>query len=212
MLALATLGVASAVIAGVVIFYSGASTRSAEQPEAKVRTHGNSLVVGSPAAPTKVEVYEDFGNRQSRDFETASRDFLRIEAAQHKVVVEYAPFPRGNGYSRRAIEVWGAVLETGTPKEALALHDELFDQQPTAGSADPSPSDLEAWAVDAGVGKALAREAAERPDTDFAGAARKSVSAAGIQAAPTVLLNGKPVEATSGVLLADQLQRKILAD
>jgi protein-disulfide isomerase len=128
------------------------------------------------------------------------------------VVVEYQPFPNGNGYSRRAIEVWAGVLGGGTPKQALAFHDELFDQQPSAGSAELAPSDLEAWAVDAGVDKALAREAVERPDTDFPESAQKSTSAAGIRAAPTVLLDGKPVEAPSGVELADLLQRKILAD
>jgi protein-disulfide isomerase len=210
-LVLSALGVVSAVIAGVVIFYSGASTTRAEHAEARVRTSGDSLVVGSPGASTKVVIHEDFGNRQSRDFETASRDFLRIEAAQGDVLVEYRPFAMRNGYSRRAIEVWAAVLEDGTPKEALAFHDELFDHQPMTGSADPAPSDLEAWAVDAGVDKALAREAAEHPDTDFPEATRKSAGAAGIEAAPTVLIDGTPVEAPSGVEVADQLQRKILA-
>src|SRR4051812_13050725 len=72
MLALAALGVVSAVIAAVVIFYSGASTAPVDKPEAKVRTTGDSVVVGNPDAATKVVVHEDFGNRQSRDFETAS--------------------------------------------------------------------------------------------------------------------------------------------
>jgi len=209
---LVALGVVSAVIAGVVIFSSGGSTAPPEDPEAKLRTSGESLVVGSTDAPTKVVVYEDFGSRPSRDFETASRDFLRVEAAQGKVLVEYRPFSLTGGYSRRALDAWAAVLEGGAPKQALAFHDELFDRQPASSSAAPAASDLDAWAIDAGVGKALASDAVEREDPDFVETARRSARAAGVETAPTVLVDGKPFGSGDGVELADQLQRKILAD
>ena len=209
---LVALGVVSAVIAGVVIFSSGGSTAPPEDPEAKLRTSGESLTVGSADAPMKVVVYEDFGSRQSRDFETASRDFLRVEAAQGKVHVEYRPFSLADGYSRQALEAWAAVLDGGTPKQALAFHDELFDRQPASGSAAPAASDLEAWAVDAGVDKGLASDALERSDPDFVEAARRSARAAEVETAPTVLVDGKPFGSGNGVELADQLQRKILAD
>ncbi len=209
---LVALGVVSAVIAGVVIFSSSGSTAPPEDPEAKLRTSGESLTVGSSDAPMKVVVYEDFGGRQSRDFETASRDFLRVEAAQGKVLVEYRPFSPADGYSRRALEAWAAVLDGGTPKQALAFHDELFDRQPASGSAAPAASELEAWAVDAGVDKGLASDAVERSDPDFVEAARRSARAAEVETAPTVLVDGKPFGSGNGVELADQLQRKILAD
>ena len=209
---LVPLGVVSAVIAGVVIFSSGGSTTPPKGPEAKVRTSEESLTVGSSDAPTKVIVYEDFGSRQSRDFETASRDFLRVEAAQGKVLVDYRPFAPAGEYSRRALEAWAAVLEGGTPKQALAFHDELFDRQPASGSASPAASDLEAWAVDAGVDKVLASDAIERSDPDFVEATRRSARAANVEAAPTVLVDAKPFGSGNGVELADQLQRKILAD
>ena len=208
---LVALGVLSAVIAGVVIFSSGGSTAPPDDPEAKLRASGESLTVGTSGAPTKVVVYEDFGGRQSRDFETASRDFLRVEGAQGKVLVEYRPFSPADGYSRRALEAWAAVLEGGTPKQALAFHDELFDRQPASGSV-PAASELEAWAGDAGVGKGLASDAVERADPDFVEAALRSARAAGVGAAPTVLVDGKPFGSGNGVELADQLQRKILAD
>ncbi len=209
---LVALGIVSAVIAGVVIFSSSGSTAPPEDPEAKLRASGESLTVGSSDAPTKVVVYEDFGSRQSRDFETASRDFLRVEAAQGKVLVEYRPFSPADGYSRRALEAWAAVLEGGTPKQALAFHDELFDRQPASGQAAPAASDLEAWAVDAGVDKGLASDAAERSDPDFVEAAQRSARAADVETAPTVLVDGEPFGSGNGVELADQLQRKILAD
>ena len=208
---LVALGVVSAVIAGVVIFSSSGSTAPPEDPEAELRTSGESLTVGSSDAPTKVTVFEDFGSRQSRDFETASRDFLRVEAAQGKVLVEYRPFSSADGYSRRALEAWAAVLEGGTPKQALAFHDELFDRQPTSGVA-PATSELQGWAGDAGVNKGLASDAVERSDPDFVEAARQSARAAEVEAAPTVLVDGKPFGSGDGVELADRLQRKILAD
>lgn len=212
LLGLVALGVVSAVIAGVVIFSSGGSTKPPEDPEAKLHASGESLSVGSTDAPMKVVVYEDFGGRQGRDLETASRDFLRVEAAQGKVLVEYRPFPLAGEYSRRALAAWAAVLDGGTPKQALAFHDELFDHQPASGTAAPAASDLEAWAVDAGVDKGLAGEAVGHGDPDFVEAARQSARDADVETAPTVVVDGKPFGSDNGVELADQLQRKILAD
>jgi protein-disulfide isomerase len=209
---LVALGVVSAVIAGVVIFSGGGSTAPPEAPEAQLRANGESLTVGSADAPMKVVVYEDFGGRQSRDFETGSRDFLRVEAAQGKVQVEYRPFSLADGYSRSALEAWAAVLDGATPKQALAFHDELFDRQPPSGSAAPTASELEAWAVQAGVDKGLASDALERSDPEFVEAATRSARAAKVESAPAVLVDGNPFGSHNGLELADQLQRKILAD
>ncbi len=86
--------------------------------------------MGAPDAPTTIVVFEDYGSRPSREFEIASRDFLRVEAAEGKVRVEYHPFALSHGYSRDALEAWGAVLDGGTAQQALAFHDLLFDRQP----------------------------------------------------------------------------------
>ena len=206
------LGTVSVVIAAVVIFSSGGSTTRPEDPEASLRASGESLIMGDADAPTKVVVFEDFGNRQSREFEIASRDFLRLEAAQGSVLVEYRPFHLAVGYSLRALHAWAAVLEGGTAKQAMTFHDELFDRQPAAGAAPPSDAELEAWAVDAGVDEGLVSEALERPDSAFAEAARESARAAGVETAPTVLVDGERLGPETGVELADQLQRTILAD
>jgi len=212
LIGIAVLGAVSAVIAGVVIFSSGGSTTRPEDPDAKLRTSGESLVVGNPGAPTKVVVYEDFGNRQSREFEIASRDFLQVEAAQGDVVVEYHPLPQTSGYSLSATEAWAAVLQNGTAKQAMAFHDKLFDRLPAAGAATPLAAQLEEWAVDAGVEKGLVSKALEQPDPPFVEAARQSARADGVRTAPTVVVDGKPSGKGTGVELADQLQRKILAD
>ncbi len=210
LIGIAVLGVVSAVIAGVVIFSSGGSTKRAEDPVAKLRTSGESLIVGDSGAATEVVVYEDFGNRQSREFEIASRDFLEVEAAQGDVVVEYHPLPQAKGYSLLATQAWAAVLANGTAKQAMAFHAELFDRQPADGAA--AAAQLEEWAAAAGVDEGLVTDALEQPDSAFVEAARQSARAAGITSAPTVLIDEKPSGSGTGVELADQLQRKILAD
>src|SRR5437762_1568377 len=90
LLVLAVLGAVSALVAGVVIFSSG-ETKPPKDPVASLRVAGQALVVGRPSALTKVVVYDDFGSGPSREFETASRDFLLDEAAQDNVRVEYRP-------------------------------------------------------------------------------------------------------------------------
>ena len=67
-------------------------------------------------------------------------------------------------------------------------------------------------AVDAGVDEALASDVVEPTEVAFVEAARRSARAAGVGAAPTVLVDGKRFGSGDGVELADQLQRKILAD
>jgi hypothetical protein len=62
------------------------------------------------------------------------------------------------------------------------------------------------------VDKGLASDAVERSDPDFVEAAQRSARAADAETAPTVLVDGKPLGSGNGVELADQLQRKILAD
>lgn len=131
LLSIGALVLVSAVIAAVVIVAgSGGSSRPAEEPVARVRISGQSLLVGDPDASTGIEVREDFGSPRSRAFDLASRDFLRIEAAQGKVLVTYRPTRATGGYGQEAMRAWAAATDTGDPERALALHDRLFDRQP----------------------------------------------------------------------------------
>jgi protein-disulfide isomerase len=210
LLVLAVLGAVSALVAGVVIFSSG-ETRPPKDPVARVRVSGQALVVGQPSALTKVVVYDDFGNRSSREFETASRDFLLDEAAQDNVRVEYRPLTLTGGYSQQAIAAWAAVAEHGTAEQAMAFRNVLFDRQPEVASGS-TPDDLEAWAVTVGVKKGVVSDGLEDPDAEFVSAARSAARAAAVVVAPTVLVDGKPLGAGSGTQLADSLQRRILEE
>lgn len=199
----------SLVIAALVIFSSGEAP--AEKPEAKapVRAGEQSLTAGRQDAPTKVVVYEDFGDPASRELEIASRDFLRIEAARGTAQVEYVPFAADDSYARGATAAWLAVLKSGTPRQALAFHDMLFDRQPAAGSTQEAP--FASWATKAGIDDAALTEALARPDEEPVDTANQAVAEAGVSRAPVVLVDGRPLTAASPTELADKLQRLVLA-
>jgi protein-disulfide isomerase len=199
----------SAVIAGLVIFSSGEAPAEKPEPEAAVRTGDESLVVGKDGATTKVVVYEDFASQESREFEIASRDFLRIEASRGRVQVEYRPFVDAPGaYSRAAMAAWVAVLTTGTPHQALTFHDVLFDHQPEPGS--PAEHDFLAWAREKGIDNAKVLDAMRAPDQDGVAKANQAATTAGVSRTPTVVVDGDVFTGGSPTQLADKLQRLLL--
>lgn len=208
LLVLGGFGAVSAVVAGLVIFSSGSPKPPPEPAVAAVRVEGGSVSVGAEKAPTVVVVYEDFASPASRTFEISSRDFLRGEAARGEVLVQYHPIGLGAGYSSDAAAAWGGVVSSGTPEQALALHDLLFDRQPAAN--DPAPGEFIALAKKAGVTSAAVLEAVASPAPSFADASRAAAAGAGVRTTPTVLLDGKQVTAASAVDLADDLQRAVL--
>lgn len=208
LLVLGSLGVVSAVIAALVIFSTGRATGPARSPVAQVRARGHSLVLGVASAPTKVVVFDDFGSPRSRTFEISSRDFLREEAAQGVVVVEYRPVTLlGEGYSTGALAAWGAVMEHGRASQALALHDLLYDRQPSPGQA---AREFIALAREAGVKDGAVLDAVGAPDQSWVESSKKAAAASGVRTTPSVRVDGEPLSARSPVALADTLQRTIL--
>jgi protein-disulfide isomerase len=209
LLVVGVLAVISAVIAALVIFSSGSGPAEKPEPAAPVGAGDGSVSVGSTTAPTTVVVHEDFADPASRSFEIASRDFLRIEASRGSVRVEYHPFVAGDdGYSADAFQAWGGVLGAGTPKQALAFHDVLFDRQPPSGS--PTPSELVTWAQDKGIDDPRVHAAMAQPDDVLVAKAAAAARDAGATTTPYVVLDGKPLVAASPTELADGLQRRIL--
>jgi protein-disulfide isomerase len=201
----------SVVVAALVIFSSGEGPAERPEPAAAVRAGEQSVVVGRGTAPTQVVVLEDYASPESRAFEIASRDFLRIEAARGSVQVEYRPFATGAGYSRDAFLAWAGVLRAGTPDQALAFHDVLFDRQPDDASAEPpTPRQLVTWAKDVGVRDDAVFAAMATDDEELVAHAARAAREAGADRTPLVLLDGEPVTAETPTGLADALQRAIL--
>jgi hypothetical protein len=207
---LAILGAISVVLAALVIFSSGGSPTRPEEPEANLRAADHALLMGRADAPRKVVVFEDFGGAPSRAFEIASRDFLRDEAARGEVLVEYRPFHLTEGYSSQALIAWAAVLREGSAGQAKRLHDVIFDRQPSTSERGEAGTELEAWAVEAGVAPGVVADALERPDEAYLKAARQAARSAGVTTAPTVLLDGEWLEGSDAIGLAERLQRALL--
>ncbi len=209
-IAVAVVGTLSAVFAAVVIFAnSTAETTKPQDPVAQVRAGDHFVSVGAPDAKTKVVVHEDFGSADSRTFVLASRDFLTIEAAQGKVLVEYHPVALADSdFSSGAWAAWDAVLEQGRPAQALAFHDLLFDVQPSPG--DDAQQDFRALARKAGVKDGAVLDSVEGADRSGARATRREAQGAGVTVTPSVRVDGKALTASSPVALADALQRLVL--
>ncbi len=179
----------------------------------KARASGQTLVVGdNPDAGVKVVVYEDFLCPYCREFESASRGLLRTGVAEGKVLVEYRPFQLlPDPYSAAALTAWGAVLQKGTPAEALAFHDLLYDNQPYEAAADkPGVERFAEWAAEAGVKDQQVLDALGAPDPTFVDAAGATAKEAGVKGTPTVVVNG---EVLSGSSIADMVKtlEKIIA-
>ena len=77
------------------------------------------------------------------------------------VQVEYRPFHLlQDDYSTRALSAWAAVLEQGTPKQALSFHDLLYDNQPYEAAPDkPDGAKL----ADLGEGRRRHEQLGARP-------------------------------------------------
>ncbi len=211
LLVVGVLAAISFVVAALVIFSSGGGPAEKPEATAAVRAGDQSVVVGRSSAPTKVVVYEDYASPESREFEIASRDFLRIEAARGRVQVEYRPYAQSDdGYSTQALQAWAGVLGAGTPKQALAFHDVLFDRQPTTGT--PTPTQLVEWARGSGVRSDRVFAAMAAPGEEFVTAANGAAREAGVQRPPLVLRDGTQVSADSPTALADTLQRELLEE
>ena len=199
------------VTAGVLIGGGGSSPSQAGAGVTKVgaRADGQALVIGTNAKAPKVVVYEDFLCPYCREFESTSRATLRDAAEKGDVVVEYRPFHLlQDDYSTEALTAWSAVLQKGTPEQALKLHDLLYENQPYESDTNkPSVDDLVDLAKKAGVKDSAVLDAMRQPDQQFVDAADKAATAAGVTGTPTVLFDGKTLEGSPSQLAATIKQR-----
>jgi protein-disulfide isomerase len=204
--------VLGAIIAAGVWMGSGTSDdKTADTSKLNARAGDHSLLIGSADAPTKVVVYEDFQCPFCREFEMSSRDFLHEYAAKGRVQVEYRPFNllATMPYSARALDAFIAVLEKGTPQQALALHDTLFDNQPyEQSSGSVTEDDIRGWVEDTGAGDDVLA-AIDDDHQEWYDAAMQAVQEAGVRATPTVFVNGRKLEGASVGDMATKLEQLI---
>jgi protein-disulfide isomerase len=211
---IAVLAVVSGLIAAAVIFSPDPKSDkvTAKSVKAEVTATDHGLRLGKESAPQQVTVYEDFQCPYCREFENASRSFFHEAAESGKLAVEYRPLnlPGLDPYSIDALNTWWAVVKHGTPKQALQMHDILFEKQPYETAADkPTAKDMQGWAKSIGV-EGAAISAMKDPDASLVTAANKTAEDAGVQGTPTVFLNGTKLEGSPQQMM-EQVQRAVNA-
>ena len=174
-----------AVLAGIVLAGVLLSGGDSSDPEVKgkvpVRAEGQALVLGDDTQATRVVVYEDFLCPYCWEFEVASSELLRERASSGNAIVEYRPFKLlQDPYSERSLTAWAAVLQGGTPQQALKFHDLLFENQPYEDAGDkPGSQELASLAEEAGVGDQKVLDAISEPNLAFVTASTQTARDSG---------------------------------
>jgi protein-disulfide isomerase len=189
--------VAMLVIVGIGIFaglHRGGSNEVDTNAASSNDASSYSMVIGDKNAPHTVVIYEDFQCPYCRDFEAASRDGLAQAAAQGKVRVEYRPFNfLQPAYSAQSLNAFAHVLKTSGTEVAKKFHDLLYENQPKETGPWPAMSKLVDLAVQAGADKSAVQAGILDTSSEKAWVqgATQQAQKAGVQATPTVLLDGQ---------------------
>ncbi|AZG48634.1 DsbA family protein [Gordonia insulae] len=184
-----------------------------------VLSENAALIIGAPAAPQTIDVFEDFMCPVCREFEQQSGASITKAINDGTLRVRYHMLTfldeqsSSGDYSSRAAGA-AQCVGSGEDKEVfLKFHSALFADQPSeGGSSDLSNADLARIAGEQGASDATqkciadgakvdeAKQAAEQSQTQLAKATGGQVGT------PTVLSGGQPVDGImSGTGWLDQL-------
>ncbi|ROT31755.1 thioredoxin domain-containing protein [Micromonospora sp. HM5-17] len=164
---------------------------------------GTGIVVGS--GPVTIDIYEDFLCPFCKQFEQQASGTLDQLIAQGRVRVTYHPVAFLNrfsstDYSTRSSAASGCAAQSGKFREYARA---LFDRQPPEGGAGLSDDELVEIAVGVGLSgdsfRNCVRENTFKKWTDHV---TEEASRAGITGTPTVLVNGKQVQASAEAITA----------
>ncbi|MCF6376879.1 DsbA family protein [Nocardioides KLBMP 9356] len=203
-------GVLVLIVGGYFLVTSLGSDKPDTPPEGATSSYG--MRIGDADAPKQVVVYEDFLCPFCGQLETTVRDQLDAAVEAGDVSVEFRPLnflSRLGDYSMDSANAFAVVLDASGPDVAKKFHDLLFDNQPSENGPFPSKDDLVDLAVQAGATEADVRPGIE--DLAYEGwvdAAEDAASKAGVNATPTVLIDGKKVEG-EGLTIADIAQQMV---
>jgi protein-disulfide isomerase len=213
---LAVLAVLAVVVVIAVAVQSGRDTtgQASTPPDQVVDKYA--LPYGEADAPVQVTVYEDFMCPFCGQFETASRGMLEKYVDQGDVQVKYRMISilddasNGTDYSTRAMSAVGVVLDTAGPEAAKTFHDLLFENQPEEGSDGLTDDRLVELAVQSGAEESSVRGPIEdRKFEQWVKNANDQASKDGVNSTPTVLVDGKTMEAGTIADLLGNTQQEI---
>ncbi|MGW0037486.1 DsbA family protein [Gordonia sp. NPDC003376] len=202
------IGAAVVIVAALVIggFVWNANKPDRGEVSEKVLNENAALIIGEPAAPTTIDVFEDFMCPTCKDFESKSGQAIvdAVNAGTLRVRYHMLTFlnrmSSSGNYSSRAAGALQCVGAAKDPAVFFRFHTALFDDQPEEnGSSDHSNAQLAQIAAAQGATPAtqqcistgaMVAEADEAAETS-----RNQLTKAleGPAATPTVLLNGEPV-------------------
>ena len=195
------LGVVAAVLALVVGGYFIVRSMGSSGPDTPPAgaTDSYGLRLGEADAPKEVVIYEDFLCPFCGQLEQAAGEQLDAAVEAGELSVEYRPLPfleRYGDYSKESANAFAVVLDASGPEVAKEFHDLLFADQPSETGPKPGADDLVDLAVEAGAEESDVRSGIE--DMTFEAwveAAGEAASKDGINATPSVLVDGEKVEA-----------------
>jgi protein-disulfide isomerase len=168
------------------------------------------FTVGDPAAPTTIDVFEDFQCPACRNLEEASGEALTdaVTAGQLQVrfhMLNFLDKRSGSGdYSSRAAGAMKCVADGEGQDVQLAFHSKLFQEQPAEGDVDHDNEALAGFADDVGASETTQRCIADGAEVKAAQTSAKesqselSNALGGQVGTPSVLLDGKQVAVTEG--------------
>jgi protein-disulfide isomerase len=155
---------------------------------------------GDGSAPVTLTLYEDFQCPVCRQVEAIIGPTVDGFVESGTVRVEYRPIAfldaaSTTEYSSRALNAAACVLDERGAGAFLRMHDLLFSEQPPEGTAGLSDEQLAALAARAGANRAVVGRCID--DARFAGwvdAATEQASKDGVNATPTILVDGEQLQ------------------
>jgi protein-disulfide isomerase len=155
---------------------------------------------GDRSAPVTLTLYEDFQCPVCRQVEAIVGPTVARFAESGTVRVEYRPIAfldaaSTTEYSSRALNAAACVLDERGTGAFVRMHDLLFAQQPPEGTAGLSDEQLGALAARAGAKSEAVGGCID--DERFAGrvdAATEQASKDGVNATPTILVDGEQLQ------------------
>ena len=172
---------------------------------------------GPASAPVKVTIYEDFMCPFCGQFEAQSRAALEKDIQAGRVQIRYHVLnfldrSSTTEYSTRAANALAVVLDTSGPTVAKKFHDLLFEHQPQEGSAGLSDAQLTDYAVQAGATKSAVQGGIkDRSFESWVHNGTDQASKDGVNATPTVLINGQKATSTTTAGLVAEVEKAVAA-
>ncbi|MDI1460591.1 thioredoxin domain-containing protein [Catellatospora sp. KI3] len=195
--------VSALVIAGLIGWGVYASSKSGEFTAPRnTNSAGSGVVTGS--GPVTVDEYVDFLCPHCKAFHDDYAAQIKQLADTGKITlvthpVAYLDGASTNQYSTRSSAAAGCAADEGRFTEYA---DALFAAQPAEGTAGPSDDDLIALGKTVGLGDPFAQCVKDKKFVNWTDHVTTEAGKAGVSGTPTVLVNGKPVQATGPAIAA----------